>query len=277
MTGNLRRGLLGVVLVPTLAFSAAGCTSAGGRQAPTHHTSAGLSGPPTGLPTAIPTLPATAPDSPATLAAFMQSGLGRTGFAHLVFRTGLAGTTLTGQGDAVLSLGEATGLDVRAVVSKVGAVHLLFTGGTGFAALPKPTAPGKRYTKIGGSAGGADLDRVAIALQATQLLAAPGTYRTLVAASRNLTRLADGKIGVTPVFHYRATVPVADIPATDRVNLALSALGVTRLDLQVWVDGAGRPLKVAAPAPDGRVSDVTFTEINRPVSVAAPPSSQVDQ
>jgi hypothetical protein len=282
MSGIVRRVLLGAVLVPGLCLAAAGCTSSGGKKSAADHPSTGSSaassaasaGP---LPTAVPSLPATAPDSPRSLAAFMQAGLPLTGDEHLRFRTGLAGTSLTGQGDAVLSTGDVTGLEVDAAVSNVGDVHLLYVGGTGFAALPKPTAPGKRYTRIGGSAAGGEMDRVAIALQATQLLAAPATYRTLVAASQNLTRLADATIGATPVLHYRATVPVARIPSTDRVNLALTALGVTSLNLQVWLDGQGRPLKVAAPAPDGRVSDVTFSDINKPVHVAAPPAAQVDQ
>ena len=278
MTGNLRRRLLGLVLVPSLGLGGVACTSSGGDHPSSDQTTAAApTAPATGLPTDIPALPATAPNSPAALAAFLQSGLPLTGFEHLVFRTGLAGTSLTGQGDAILSNGEVTGLDVDAAVSKVGDVQLVFVGGTGFAALPKPTAPGKRYTKIGGAVDGAEMDRVAIALQATQLLAAPSTYRTLVAASQGLTRLADEQVGSTPVLHYRATVPIASIPATDRVNLALTALGVTSLDLQVWVDGRGRPLKVAAPAPDGRVSDVTFTDINKPVSIAPPPAAQVDQ
>lgn len=278
MSGIVRRRVLGAVLVPCLCVSAAACTSGGKHQpSPGNTSAASPTGPATALPTEIPTLPATAPGSAAALASFMQAGLSQTGYEHLLFRTGLAGTSLVGQGDAVLSNGEVTGLDVDAAVSKVGDVHLLFVGGTGFAGLPKPTAPGKRYTKIGGSVDGAQMDRVAIALQATQLLAAPATYRTLVAASQGLTRLADDKVGSTPVFHYRSTVPIQNIPANDRVNLALTALGVTSLNLQVWVDGRGRPIKVAAPAPDGRVSDVTFTDINKPVTLAPPPEGQVDQ
>src|SRR4051812_28999282 len=277
MTGNVRRALLGLLMVPTLGLAVACTSSSGDHRSSGHTTGAAPTIPATGLPTDIPTLPATAPDSAAALAAFMQSGLSLTGYEHLRFRTGLAGTSLTGQGDAVLVNGDVSGLKADAVVSKVGDVQLLSVGGTGFAALPKPTAPGKRYTKIGGSVAGAQMDRVAIALQATQLLAAPATYRTLVAAAENFRRLSDDKIGATPVFHFRGTVPVQKIPATDRVNLALTALGVTSLDLQVWVDGRGRPLKVAAPAPDGRISDVTFTDINKPVSIAAPAASQVDQ
>lgn len=229
------------------------------------------------LSTAIPTLPSTPPATAAELARFIGNGLAATGFARIDFTTALSGNSLAGGGQVQLEGGEVSGLDVRATVSEVGDVHYLLVDNVPYAALPTPTRPGKPYVVLGATAGGKELDRTAIGLQATKLLASPATYRTLVAASDNLTLVGRQAVGATPALHYHGAVTVSKISSDDAVRVALGVLDVSNLDLDLWVDGAGRPLKASAPAPDGRNSDVTFTEINRRFTLARPPADQVDK
>lgn len=267
------RLLAPVLLVLTLTGATTACS--GGSSGSPAHSSAAPAGPTStaALSTDTPALPATAPNSPTALAAFLQRGFAAFGSARIAFSTALSGNALAGGGDVRLGAGQVTGLDVTATVSKIGRVHYVLAGAGGYAALPKPVA-GKPYVLLGGSHSSDELTRAAIGLQATKLLASPATYRTLVLAAPSL-QLVD-RLGVAgvPALHYRGPVPVDRIPSSDAVRIALGALGVDRLDLDLWVDGAGRPVKASAPA-DGRASDVSFSAVNRPVTVAAPPADQV--
>lgn len=248
-----------------------GCTS---DSSPARRASTEVSSPSSSaLPTQPPGLPGTAPATTAALAAFLEQGFSSYGSARIAFSTALSGNALAGDGQVRLGGGQVTGLDVQATVSKIGGVHYVLADGKAYAALPKPTA-GKQYALLGGSQNSDDLTRTAIGLQAVKLLASPATYRSLVSAAGSI-RLIDrlGLNGV-PALHYRAPVSIDKIPASDPVRIALGALGVPSLTLDLWVDGAGRPLKASAPA-GGRASDVTFTEVNRPVTLTAPPAGQV--
>jgi hypothetical protein len=225
------------------------------------------------LSTAIPPLPATPPASPAAVAAFLQQGFGAFGSAQLAFNTALSGNALGGRGKAQLAGGQVTGLDVTATVSEIGAVHYVLAGGGAYAALPKPIA-GKPYVLLGGSHESDQLTRAAIGLQAAKLLASPATYRTLVLAASSLQLVDRAGVGGVPALHYRGPVKIDRISTGDPVRIALGALGVTDIALDIWVDGAGRPLKASAPA-GGRASNVTFSAINHPVTIAPPPAAQI--
>jgi hypothetical protein len=270
---RLARALHAIGLCTVIVSVVAACTSSAGKRAPS---TPPPSRPPATLSTSVPDLPATPPTTPAALVAFMTAGLAATGFVHLTFDTSLAGTSLSGTGSAVVAGAKVTGLDVRDALSGIGAVRFVLTDGVAYVALPTPTKAGKPFAVIGGSAHDDRLNRAAIGLQATQLLAAPGTYRTLVSAATNLTLAGRETIAGRPALHYRAPVQVDRMADADPVRIALTALAVPSVALDVWVDGAGRPLKASAPSPDGRTSHVTFDQINAPVRIARPPADQVD-
>ena len=224
--------------------------------------------------TEIPALPATAPNSPAALAAFLQRGFAAYGSAQIAFSTALSGNALAGGGRVRLDGGgEVSGLDVTATVSQIGPVHYVLVDDEAYAALPQPVG-GKKYVLLGGSHSADQVTRAAIGLQATKLLASPATYRTLVLASPTMTLVDRAEVGAVPALHYRGPVPVGRIPSNDPVRIALGALGVNELTLDLWVDGAGRPVKASAPA-GGRASDVRFTQVNHPVSLSPPPSGEI--
>jgi hypothetical protein len=271
---RLPRRLAAAAVAVALTAGGAGCSGGSG-------THGGSSTAPISLSTVIASLPATAPSSPAALAAFLQQGFSRLGSARVTFTTALSGNALAGSGPVRVARGEITALDVHATVSGVGAVHYLLAGGVPYAALPRPTAPGRPYVVLGRTAGNGQLDRAAIGLQATKLLTSPATYRTLIRAASRVTLLGRTTVDGVPVLHYRAPVRVNDISAGDSsstsVRFALSALDVPSLTVDLWVDGAGRPVRASAPAPDGRPSNVDFTLPNRPVAVSAPPSGEVDR
>jgi hypothetical protein len=256
-----------------LATVLAGCTSSGTGSGPSTSSAAQSSA---SLSTAIPPLPSSLPSSPSDLAAFLQQGFSRLGSARVTFTTALSGNTLSGTGGVRLAGGQVSALDVHATVSGIGAVHYVLAGGVPYAALPKPAAPGKPYVVLG-RASGDQLDRAAIGLQATKLLTAPATYRTLIGAADRITLIGRTSVGAAPALHYRAPVRVDAISSSDPVRFALSTLDVSSLSVDLWVDGAGRPLKVSAPAPDGRPSNVDFADLNRTVTVSAPAASEIEK
>jgi hypothetical protein len=262
-----------VLLVLTLAGAGTACGGGSSKSTGPSSPAAAGSSSTAALTTETPALPATAPDSPTALAAFLQRGFATFGSARIAFSTALSGNALAGGGSVRLGAGQVSGLDVTATVSKIGRVHYVLAGAGAYAALPKPVA-GKPYVLLGGSQTSDQLTRAAIGLQATKLLASPATYRTLVLAAPSLPLIDRLGVAGVPALHYRGPVPVDRIPSSDPVRIALGALGVDNLALDLWVDGAGRPIKASAPA-EGRASDVSFSAINRPVTLAAPPADQV--
>jgi len=260
-----------VLLVLTLVGTTTACGgSSGGTPSTPASVDAPVSSPELG--TKTPPLPVDPPASPDALAAFLQQGFARFGSAHITFSTALSGNALAGAGNVQLGGGQVSGLDVTATVSKIGAVHYLLTANGAFAAMPKPVA-GKRYVLLGGSQNSDQLTRAAIGLQATKLLASPATYRTLVLAAPTLRFVDRAGVGGVPAMHYRGPVAVQRIPTSDPVRIALGALDVTAIALDLWVDGAGRPIKASAPA-GGRASNVAFSAVNRPVTLTSPPADQ---
>ncbi|HVU91008.1 MAG TPA: hypothetical protein VHC23_02170 [Jatrophihabitans sp.] len=268
--GPVPRAALAAIASVTVGL--AGCTSGGSGG----HTTPASSPAPTSRPlsTAIAPLPGTPPSSPAGLAAFLKQGFARLGSARVSFSTALSGNQLSGSGPVQIADGQVSALDVHATVSGIGAVHYVLAGGKPYAALPTPAAAGKPSVVLG-SGSGDQLDRAAIGLQATKLLTSPATYRTLLAAADRLTLVGRTTVGAAPALHYRAPVRVDAVSSSDPVRFALAALDVSSLTVDLWVDGAGRPLRASAPAPDGRPSNVTFTDLNQPVSIAAPAADQV--
>jgi len=261
-----------VLLVVTVvgALTACGSSTGGAPSTPTS-VNAPVSTPVLGTRTAP--LPVDPPASPEALAAFLQQGFARFGSAQITFSTALSGNSLAGAGRVRLAGGQVTGVDVTSTVSKIGAVHYVLTGDGAYAAMPQPVA-GKRYVLLGGSQNSDQLTRAAIGLQAVKLLASPATYRTLVLAAPTLRMVDRAGVAGVPAMHYRGPVSVERIPTSDPVRIALGALNVTAIALDLWVDGAGRPVKASAPA-GGRASDVTFSAINRPVTLTSPPADQV--
>lgn len=263
------------VLLVLLALGAVpACSSSShGSTAPSTHTTQQAPSTGAALGTTTPALPAAAPTSPSAVAAFLQRGFATFGTARITFGTALGGNSLSGTGQVQVSGGQVSALDVSATVSKIGAVHYLLAGGGAYAALPQPVG-GKPYVLLGGSHSSDQLTRAALGLQATKLLASPATYRTLVLGASSLRLVDRSGVGGIPALHYRGPVSVERIPTSDPLRIALGALGVTDVALDLWVDGAGRPVKASAPA-GGRASDVTFTSINAPVTVAPPAAGQI--
>lgn len=234
--------------------------------------------PPRQLSTAVVPLPAAPPTTPSALAAFLDAGQARFGSARVQVATALSGDSLSGSGSLTTdAAGQVTAMDVGVDVNGLGHVHVVLAGGTAYGELPATASSAQPYVVLDGTHGGAAGKSAALAARAMTLLAAPRTYRTLVAAAPSDNLVGRDRLGGVPVLHYRAPIQIAKIDSASPVRIALDLLGVKAMTLDLWVDGAGRPVQATAPTPDGRTSRVAFAAINAPVTITPPPSSQVQR
>jgi hypothetical protein len=78
--------------------------------------------------------------------------------------------------------------------------------------------------------------------------------------------------------HYKIVVDIAKLPANLPGKDSLGASGLSTLPLDLYVDDQGRPIRVSE---DFKVqgqavsTNVTVSRYNQPVTVVAPPASQV--
>jgi hypothetical protein len=65
---------------------------------------------------------------------------------------------------------------------------------------------------------------------------------------------------------------------TEEMKKTLAAAGVTRIPIDIWLDEQGRPQKLTERITvQGQVTafDFRLSRLNEPVTIAAPPASQV--
>jgi hypothetical protein len=263
------------VLISASACSSSSAPKIGPPSIPSPAPATSAPGP---LSTSVPPLPDPAPQTAAALAQVMSHGVAQTGFAHISFSTSLASTALTGAGDVVLGNGQVTGLNVDDRLTGLGSMQFLLVNDVAYAKLPSPTKPGTRYTVVSSDSTDAGVQTAGIALQATKLFGALATYRSLVTASSSLKYDEQTTVGGEPALHYSVVASVSQIPSSDPLRPGMTALGVTSVRMDLWVDGLGRPLKVSAPLSGATTAPtlVEFSGFNRPVTLAAPPAAQVD-
>jgi hypothetical protein len=249
-------GLLAIVL------TASACSSSGGSSDRAT---------PQALPTTTPVLPDQLPKNAPALARLMAHGLVATGSAHLTVDVTNHGVTTKGGGGVTMVNGKLTGFDL---VTDIGALHGVRTvdvNSVTYARLPHPARAGKPWSAIAAKGGSAALTTVRSATAATEQLAAPATILALVSAGHASLQGA-GKVAGGSALHYAVSTKVAALPRNAAVRAVLARQGVTSVRLDLWVDGAGRPVTVrTTPTPRrGPSGTVRFRDYNQPVALQAP-------
>ncbi|WP_158587957.1 DUF6612 family protein [Actinomadura logoneensis] len=144
---------------------------------------------------------------------------------------------------------------------------------------------GKQWVKMTaaelGAASGQNFDQ----LLDQQKQADPSDQVKKLTASKDIHEVGKETVNGVETTHYAGTMSVqemaAKLPAQqqERQLKSFQKLGVQTLAFDLWVDGKQLPAKIAVKTPEGSSTKmdttVTYSDWNAPVTVSAPPASEV--
>ena len=173
----------------------------------------------------------------------------------------------------------------------VGSMDMVLVDGTIYMKLPssltQELGTGKPWAKISLKGD----DPLSQSLGSTTDLAGqadPSKLLNQIASSGTITKVTQESLNGQPVTHYAITVDVAKMArtmnGTEQEKEALRELGIKTMPFDIWVDANNLPMKIVTKvAYDNPVSGgseavsitVNYSDWGRPVSISAPPQSEV--
>lgn len=255
MTGSRRIALLAL---PAAVLAA--CSSSGG---------GGGGNIPSGMPTGA-----------AGLGTMLQNAVSRITSAHIALNISLAGQQLTGSGDEKLQNGQLTALDLsESLPAGGGAIRLIVVGGKTYAKLPPSmNSTGKPYLLVSKSSSNPVVRQLASSLDSALSAASLGSVSTFTRAAKSVQPKGTTTINGVKTVHYSIVVDVAKLPASLPGKSELTQSGIGTLPIELWVDTTGRPVQLTeAFTVQGQkvATKATVSDYNKPVTITAPPPSQV--
>lgn len=112
----------------------------------------------------------------------------------------------------------------------------------------------------------------------------PLTQTQMLAGATDVKKVGTSAVGGTPVTEYSGTISLAKaisaLPASTRAGLQqeISQAGISSASFDVWLDGQNQVKKEVIVEKGSAISEtitVTMTSVNQPVTISAPPASQV--
>lgn len=245
------------VLLVSAALALAACSSSGGKSGP----------------------PSTAADA-AQLGQLIKSAVDSVSSAHFVLNIGLAGQSLSGQGDEKLSGGKLDALDVTVnLPSGAGGVRLIVARGKTYAKLPASmNTSGKPYLLVTANSSNAVVRQFAPSLDAALEAASIDSVSTFVAAAKSVKRDGSATVNGISTTHYSIVVDIKKLPTSLPGRDTLLSSGRSTLPVELYLDDRNRPVRFAENfkvAGQSVSTKLDVSDYNQPVTIKAPPASQV--
>lgn len=220
------------------------------------------------------------PTTAAGLATLLQSAVGKITSAHVRLDASLSGQSLSGQGDEKLSHGKLQALDLTEnLPAGVGSARIIIVNGKTYAKLPTSMNPtGKPYLLVSPNSSNPVVKQIAASLDSALSSASLGEVSAFLNSAKSVDVKGHETVNGVPTTHYTVVVDVAKLPSNITGKSALAASGVNTLPLDLYVDKQGRPVqlteKLKVQGQDVSTK-LTVTRYNQPVSITAPPASQI--
>ncbi|MET7451114.1 DUF1396 domain-containing protein [Streptomyces sp. NPDC005574] len=146
---------------------------------------------------------------------------------------------------------------------------------------------GKSWIKFDMSALGADKKLNPAQLGAGQADQNPATESTFLTGSKNVKKVGTETVDGVETTHYKGTVTVAEIEASlkgkgkatrearEKSLKQYEKMGIDSLAMDMWIDGDDhtKKFRMRGDADKGPLDmTITFLDINKPVTVTAPPA-----
>lgn len=222
----------------------------------------------------------TFPTTVQALADRIESGAKSLKTAHLAFRVGLAGESITAHGDEELSDGKPTGLALVERIPAFGTLRLIQSDDKSYVRLPRSQRTSdKPWVLVRPGSSNPVVSQLAQTLQTSNQLTAVDSIGALVGAAKNLRFVGTETIGSARVGHYTLTIDVSRLPDDFPQKQTLQQVGLSSLPLEAWFDTSGHTRKVVERiAVVGQHVSVLVRlgNFDAPVHISAPPPGQVD-
>ncbi len=220
-----------------------------------------------------------AASTPEGLAAILRAGLGSTRSAHITLRITTGGQSIVGSGDETITAGVLHGLDLTETFPGVGALRIIQVGGKTYVQLPvKLRTSSQPYSLVTTSSSDPTVRSLAQSLQSSSSTTAVDSAGVFARAARSVADRGQASVNGVRTTHYYVVVDVAKLPGTYAGRGALLQAGLKTLPIDLYVDSEGRPVQVTERLTVGTLSvatDLGVTKYNQPVTISAPPASQV--
>jgi hypothetical protein len=266
----VNRRIAAVAVLSAASIAVAGCSS----------TTSGHGGPSgsSTTTTSAATPKPTATDA-ASLATLVQRGVETLTSAHLTLDVGVGEQKIRGAGDETLSHTKLVAFDLAETISGAGTLRMRLVGGKTYVNLPPSMShSGKPWTLITANSSDPVIKSMNSALSTLRDAASVNSPATFVRVAKSVKLLGSEPVNGAPANHYSIKADVTKLPSSFPGRQALISAGLSTLPVELWVDSAGRPVKVVEKlTTQGQTvsSEVTLSRFNAPVHITAPPADQV--
>jgi hypothetical protein len=190
----------------------------------------------------------------------------------------LLGQGIVGRGPAIFEDGELTEIDLRAVIKGVGGLRVIAKGDKVYAQVPAAlNQSGKPWLLVQADSTNVVASQLGSALDGIRGAASLNNLVAMVEAATSVQDKGVQNLRGTPAHRYTMLVDATklpqDFPARDDL---VGPLKDKPIDL--WLDAQDRPVQIQRTVIiQGAETPVTITAgaFNRPVTITAPPPSQV--
>jgi hypothetical protein len=278
---------IAVIIAVPAALALAGCSSTVDGQPQAVGSTAGfpskgvVSTPPsTGSTSSSPSAPSSSPDdSGVHLGAQLGQGLASARTAHIQLAVGVAGQAILANGKEKLSGGKLVALSLAETIPQAGELDLIIVSGKTYVKLPAALQTGpKPWLLVRPGSSNPTVQALATSLASSQESASLDSVTAFVTAAKSIKNLGSATANGIQTTHYSIVVSVAKLPDSYPGKSTLTAGGLTTIPLQLFVDSSGRPVRVKETlSAEGQTiqTKVNITKYNQPVTITAPPASQV--
>jgi len=202
--------------------------------------------------------------------------------AHITMVSKLGNkTVLTAEGDEKAAGGKLSAMRLNEQIGSSN-VTILLVDGALYVKLPGTlNKSGKPWEKATAGSSNPVLKQLASTLSSIQQSASLDQYRSMAQAASSLKTIGTEQVNGAAATHYSLTVDVSKIHGaafTPAAKAALAQARITKIPVDVWVDSHNRPVKMSEKfTVKGQIVSFTATisRYNQPVTITAPPASQV--
>jgi hypothetical protein len=225
---------------------------------------------------------ATGPLTSAELAVKLEAGSRNVTSAHITLSSTVGSArVLVAQGDETLAAGKLTAMNLNEQVGPLNMTILLVDRGL-YVKLPSNlNTSGKPWEKATAGSRNPVLSQLASSIASVEQSASLTQYGSLAQAATSLKTIGAEQVNGAAATHYSLIVDVTKVhgaAVTEATKAALAQAGITKIPEDLWVDAQGHPVKVSQRFTiRGQVVSTVFTisQLNQPVTISAPPASQV--
>ena len=212
-----------------------------------------------------------------SLAARMVGGIGGVSSVHLAGKvtSSVAGGSAVIAADEKLANGKTTALKLSETVAGQN-IGFVIIGPRAWVKLPT-ASPAKPWAVVTATSSNTEIRTIAASLARTTTQTSLTGYISFAKAATAIKKVGSETIDGVSTTHYSMSVDVAKLTSSESTK-ALTALGITSVPTNIWLDSHGRAVRVSeALAFRGQriTTTIDLTKYNVPVSISPPPASQI--